>query len=291
MSWLTLGLLSAMTISMVDILSKHVLKDTSFIIVGWGRLLFSAPFLIIASLFFLKIPNIDPRFWIIISILIPLEIIALLLYMKGLKLSPISLTIPFLSLTPIFLIITSFIMLNEFPSKSGILGILLISIGSYILNIHRVRIEDFLLPIKAIIKEKGPIFMIAVSFIYSITSNLGKKAIIYSSPEFMGIFYLPILLLSFTPILPFVTEIKEFRCIKSKIVIFLFIGFLYSIMILAHCLGISRIEVAYFIAIKRTSILFSVMLGEIFFKEGHIKERLIGTTLMVAGAISIYLGS
>jgi len=151
--------------------------------------------------------------------------------------------------------------------------------------------NNILSPMKEIIKEKGSLLMIVVAFIYSITSNLGKKAIFYSSPEFMGIYYVPILSLFFTPILPLFVDRKDFKYIKRKIPIFLCIGFLYGIMVITHCFGISMIEVAYFIAIKRTSIIFSVIFGEVFFKEGHIRERLPGTALMVAGAISIYLGS
>ena len=159
------------------------------------------------------------------------------------------------------------------------------------LNIHTLKEEDIFAPIKAIGKEKGALFMIGVAFIYSITSNLGKRAIIYSSPKFMGFYYIPILSLFFTPILPVFVGREEIKRIRHKVLIFLLMGVLYGSMMIFHCFGISSTEVPYFIAIKRTSILFSVIFGGLFFKEEHIRERFFAAFLMVIGAILIYAGS
>jgi uncharacterized membrane protein len=41
------------------------------------------------------------------------------------------------------------------------------------------------------------------------------------------------------------------------------------------------------IAVKRTSLVFSVIYGWLIFKEEKIKERLIGSGLMLAGVVVI----
>ena len=48
-------------------------------------------------------------------------------------------------------------------------------------------------------------------------------------------------------------------------------------------LAISLTLVAYVISIKRVSVVFGVLWGHFIFKEGGIKERLIGTSIMVMG--------
>jgi uncharacterized membrane protein len=45
--------------------------------------------------------------------------------------------------------------------------------------------------------------------------------------------------------------------------------------------------VAYMIALKRTSILFALILGRVFFREGALRERLLGAFLMLIGAVLI----
>jgi uncharacterized membrane protein len=77
--------------------------------------------------------------------MVPLEIAAIILYVKAIKLSPLSLTIPFLAVSPVFIILIAFILLGEFPDRSGLLGILLIVIGAYLLNIKTTK-EDLSRP-------------------------------------------------------------------------------------------------------------------------------------------------
>ena len=52
---------------------------------------------------------------------------------------------------------------------------------------------------------------------------------------------------------------------------------------------LSMINAAYMISIKRFSILISVLYGGVIFKESHIRLRLLGAVLMLAGAIIIII--
>ena len=90
-------------------------------IVAWLRLLSSVPYLLIA-LFIIEMPETDSTFWAALITALPLEVTAFILYIRALKESPLSLTIPFLAFTPVFLIVTSFLILGELPDKSGAAG-------------------------------------------------------------------------------------------------------------------------------------------------------------------------
>eukprot|EP00798_Chlamydomonas_sp_ICE-L_P008149 gene8149-1402_t len=57
-----------------------------------------------------------------------------LLYQRALHLSPLSLTIPYLSFTPAFLIVTAFIFVGEVPSPSGVAGVSIVACGGYLLS-------------------------------------------------------------------------------------------------------------------------------------------------------------
>jgi drug/metabolite transporter (DMT)-like permease len=129
-SWVILSLISAFTLATSDALTKKVLSRSNEYIVAWLRLVFSLPLLFV-SLLFIPLPGLDKYFYIAFFVSLPLEILSIVLYMKALRLSPLSLTLPFLALTPVFLIFASYFILGEKVSLRGSLGILLIASGSY----------------------------------------------------------------------------------------------------------------------------------------------------------------
>jgi len=287
MYWVFFSLLSAFFQATTDAFCKKVLKDNcDLYLVGWARWCFAVPFLLTIFLF-IDIPTLDQTFWLNIFLLIPLEITALFLYIKALKISPLSLTIPFLSFTPVFLIFTSFLMLGEQPDISGLLGITLVTLGSYLINFHTIS-QGILEPLRCITKEKGCLLMMWVALIYSITSNLGKAAIQHSSPAFFAVFYLTFLSVIVTPIVCFKNRGRLLKGL-SHLKYFLLMGLSCALMFIFHTLAINAIQVSYMISLKRTSSLISIVFGRLYFNEIHIKERLLGSIIMLLGVILITL--
>ncbi len=287
--WVIFALISAFSLATSDAFAKKSLKDYNEYLIAWLRLLFCLPILI-AAFFFVPIPEVSKDFYIISLIALPLEIAAIILYIKALKLSPLSLTLPFLSLTPLFLIIISYILLGESVSLQGALGIILLVIGSYILNIREFK-KGILEPFIAIGREKGSVYMIFVAIIYSITASLGKAAIELSSPIFFGSTYFTAILIAFTPIALFKgrTDIKTLNghVFKSAVLP----GIFYSFMIISHMIALSMTKVAYMISVKRLSLLIGIFYGYYLFRETGISERLTGSLLMLAGFLLIVLES
>ena len=197
-TWVLLSLISAFTLATSDAFTKKALAKGNEYLVGLFRLLFSLPFLL-CLLFFVPAPRLDREFYIAFAFALPLEIAAWVFYIRALKISPLSLTLPFLSLTPVFLIVVSYAILGERVSLQGGIGILCLAAGSYVLHFHKME-KGILEPFRAIIKEKGSVLMIFAAFIYSITSSLGKMAIIHSSPLFFGIVYFIVVTVVFAPI-------------------------------------------------------------------------------------------
>ena len=289
-TWVFLALISAFTLATSDALTKKALAQTNEYLVAWFRLLFSIPLLLLFWIF-VPVPKLDMQFYKAFAFALPLEIIALVLYIKALRISPLSLTLPFLSLTPVFLILSSYLILGERVSFQGSIGIIFITAGGYTLNLHELR-RGIFEPFKAITREKGSILMIGVALIYSITSSLGKMAIEHSSALFFGITYFIAVTVIFAPIALWMGRTEKKIFISEKQFKGLMLpGIFYSIMIISHMVAISLTKVAYMISVKRTSLMIGIIYGYLLFKEKNIRERISGAVLMFIGFVMIVTAS
>jgi len=286
MLWFFLSLAAALSVATSDALCKYALKEFDEKVVAWARWGLAAPFLLLL-LPFIEIPHLGREFWLVAAAAVPLEIAAIIIYMKAIHISPLSLTIPFLALTPVFLIVTSFIFLGELPDISGSAGIFLIAAGAYLLNIDSPgsSVWD---PFRSILREKGSLLMIVVAFIYSITSVLGKGAIIHSSPFFFALVY-PVIVATFLSPFAFAGYRQNSEAVNGRPILFILIGLTNAVMIACHFWAVSLVEVAYMISIKRTSMVFAVFYGWFFFREVNLRERLLGSVVMAAGAALILI--
>jgi drug/metabolite transporter (DMT)-like permease len=280
--WVLWALLAAFMVATSDALTKKALVVHNEYHMAWLRLLFALPFLA-AWLFVIPIPTLDWTFFAAGLMALPLEIVAIILYVKALKYSPLSLSMPFLSLTPIFLIVIPYVLMGEKISMIGGLGVFFIAAGGYALNIKDVHM-GVLQPFMAIRKEKGSVFMIIVALIYSVTSTLGKIGVEHSSPIFFGMVYYMAFVVVLTPIILLksgcgLRELFGGSAVRAAIIP----GICYSVVVISHMTAISLTKVAYMVSVKRLSLVIAVLYGYLFFKESHIRERLIGTILMVAG--------
>jgi len=242
--------------------------------------LYSLPFLLI-TFPLITIPKLDNVFWQTVLILVPVDIFALYLYMKALKLSPLSLSIPFLSFTPVFMILTGFLILDESPNVWGVCGILFVVVGSYVLYSSKIK-YGYLAPLRAIRKEPGSWLMLVVAILYSILAVLGKKAIQHSSPIFFGFFFLASVNITILIFFPVLSKIK-WNALSKMPVRGICVGFVLYLHVLLHVLAISMVEAVYMISVKRMSIVFAVIYGWLLFKETDIKSRMLGAVLMFLG--------
>jgi uncharacterized membrane protein len=166
------------------------------------------------------------------------------------------------------------------------MGIILVVIGAYLLNVHTIK-QGFIEPLRAVVKEKGSILMIIVAFIFSITSSFGKVAVQHSNPIFFSVFYSILLSAFLFLIVSFKTK-RVLSKIVSQPLLFLFIGISMAIMMITHLKAISLVEVSYMISVKRLSLLIGVIYGAVFFKETNIKERFLGSAIMLSGVVLIF---
>jgi drug/metabolite transporter (DMT)-like permease len=284
MIWFPLSLLAALSLATVDAMTKRFFSDRSPYEMAMIRLIYTVPWLA-CSFFFIPLARPDARYFLAVASAAPLEVCATYFYMKAIKVSALSLTLPFLAFTPAFIILTGRIFLGEKLNMTGIAGIFLIVVGSYCLNISNLKYGLFS-PVTAIFREPGSRLMLLVAFIYSITSVIGKIGVMHSNPYFFGSTYFIALTLLMAALMPFMPRItvKRDKTLHLKGVL---IGAIYAVMVFSHMLAISQVAAAYMVSVKRTSLLFGILYGAWWFKERHMGERLFGAVIMLAGVFLI----
>lgn len=283
--WLFLGLASGFFHALMSMVSKKALKDVNQYLAAFAYAAFSIPFFLI-SLIWLDLTSVNSTFWWAAVSTALLNVIAITFFMKALSIGELSLTVPFLSFSPIFLIFTSNLMLGEFPTSFGVLGILLIVAGTYFLELKKE--QGVLSPFKALLHNQGAQLVLLVALIYAVTSNLDKIAIQNSNPITRILVVQAIMSLALLLLIRFKSN-QKMGIVTSNYKILLPIGFFMALAILAQMTALTLTIVPYVISLKRTSAFFSIILGFIAFKERNVKPKLLGVVLMMAGVFLISL--
>ncbi|MGM0440982.1 MAG: EamA family transporter [Elusimicrobiota bacterium] len=282
--WFVLSLLTAVFYAAQGAWSKKTTKKVDRFTTTWSMFSFALPVLII-PLLITGIPQISTNFfWAAPGSLI-LNMVAYTLFVTALELSPLSLTYPFLSFTPIFLIGTGYLFLGELPDLKGLTGIILITGGAYLINFKEIS-RGILAPIKEIKNEKGSLIMLIVAFIWSFAGAMDKVAVEASSPFFFIVVFNTGFLIFYLPFLKYKNPDFEKEVVKHKGKLFI-LGVFGAFMVISQMVALKLTLVSYVIAIKRSGMLFTLLIGKVFFDEKITTFNVVGTVLMCLGLILI----
>lgn len=284
--WILLSLTAAFSLATSDALTKRVITSTNEYVIAWFRLVFALPVLAGAMLLGGPLPRIDATFVLAFCAALPLEIAAIMLYYRALRLSPLSLSLPFLSLTPLFLILFSWVIVGDPVSAAGAAGIALIGLGGYTLNLSALR-TGFLAPFRAIVQERGSLYMLVVALIFSVTSALGKVAIDHSAPAFFGATYFGVLVVCLLPIIAHRSGNGIALALRGNLRAAVLPALFDAVATVSHVYAVSMTNVAYMVSVKRISLLIGSLYGFLLFRERNVRERMIGAVLMFAGFVVI----
>ena len=150
--WIIFGFISAFFDALLNINTKKNTKSIDSVVISWLWILCASPFLVLPALF-LGFADTDRVFWIALSLRTILDTLGVILYVRALKESDISLSQPMLGLTPVFILFVSYFINGEVPSYLAVLGVMLISLGIYFNNKNKKG--GFFEPILSIWKNKG----------------------------------------------------------------------------------------------------------------------------------------
>ncbi len=290
MSWLALALTCAASLAAADALTQKWLaghRAAELVMVRFtlaGLLLL--PWL---ALYPPALPR--PAFWLWVGTALPLEVLAMVLYVLAIRDTPLARTLPYMAFTPVFASVIGWLLLGESLSAQGLAGVLLVTLGAYLLNGEQARLNaprSWLLPFVAIVRERGSRLMLAVALIYSITSVQGKGAMQYMRGIEFGAFYF-VLLGALTFIVFALREPASMRVLTRPSWREWVVAALMAVMVVTHFLALERIQTAYMIAVKRTSILFGIVFGALLMGDARLFRHLAAGAVMVAGVALIAL--
>ena len=281
MSWLVPALLTAFFVGTQDAWVKRYFSTCNVFEMAAYPMVYSLPFLL-AFLISITVPPLDYVFFVSFLVSLPLNGLCFLLYMRAIQISPLSLTLPYLAFTPVFMLLTGLLFLGELPGAWGIVGILLIVFGGYVIHLDPEKF-GLLAPLRAMGREPGSLIMMLVAFLFSFAAVIAKIGILHSTPIFFALSFfgvhnlvVPLCLLLFGKI-----RIRRLLDLPGKGLV---AGLLLCGHVLFHCLAIVLTKAVYMIAVKRLSILVGVIYGRIWFQENDFRQRLLGATMMIAGS-------
>jgi drug/metabolite transporter (DMT)-like permease len=176
MMGLALGIASALCWAGLDVARKALAREASPTALAVFLLLGQLP-LLGAWAAFDRTWVTDARYWPPALGSMALNALANVLFMRSVRLSPLSRTVPLLSLTPVFGALAAMPLLREVPRLAQWAGILLVVLGALILNSDSSRSWW-----RSITHERGAPLMIAVAFLWALSTALDKRALPHAAP-------------------------------------------------------------------------------------------------------------
>lgn len=204
----------------------------------------------------------------------------------AIKQGEISLVGPVITLTPGFVILIEWITTGDLPGGMGLLGVALLTAGSYVLSIDR-SIAHWYTPLASLINSPGSLFTLLAAVCFAVATTFGRVAIGLSDPLSFAVMVALV-----NPLVLFVMFSLQDRRFYRQVfnqdlrrhaMPLLALGLLFALMRIADQIALSMTLASYAMSVKRTAGMFSVLLGKLLYHEHHIRERLMGSAVMLVG--------
>lgn len=212
------------------------------------------------------------------------NLLATTLNMEALKREELSYTAPLNAMVPLFTLLIAGTFLNETPPKFGVLGVILIVAGAYIVSIKPSRTSWFD-PLKRLVTSAGAQLTIAVTLCYAINTVL-TKVMTNNNYGSLTIFYLTTVIgwvfLMYVPIF----KHKELKAIEKSNKLAVLGGGVSSFASgYFHILATASTFTSYATSVRRLDALISIVLGWRYLNETSIRIKLMGAGVMTTGTI------
>lgn len=128
-----------------------------------------------------------PGYWAPALGSVALNVAGNVAFLYAVALSPLSVTVPLLSLTPAFTAVLGVVLLGERPSATEAVGIALVVAGALRLNLGRGDGASWRSLVRSLTREKGSLLMVFVAAVWSLALPLDKLALRAASPPVHGL--------------------------------------------------------------------------------------------------------
>lgn len=236
------------------------------------------------------VPTIKAGYWWPAAGSIALNLVSNVMAVRALALSPLSLTLPYLALTPVFTTVLSALILGEYPEVPHYAGIALVLAGALTLAMTEGGTESFKAMLKAIRHEGGSWRMIGVALMWSTAGPLDKMATSHASAPFHGVMIGLGMVTGLTLLLAVERRLGELKEFKGHPLILLGGMVAGGLALVLQLMAMQLVFVNLVEGFKRvTSLAAAALLGKLFFHEAVTRMRLLAIGLMAVGVMLLVI--
>ncbi|MFC1625146.1 EamA family transporter [Patescibacteria group bacterium] len=288
--WFFYAISYALIVSVYLLIYKKILSESDEYLVLLSSAIFTMPVILIIVIFFYGFPQFDSTFIYSSIVSICMGSLAAILAYRALKISDISLVKPISAFNPVFTALISYFALKEIIKPIGWLGIFLVVFGAYILNLKSLK-KNLIAPFRTFIKNKGVRLSLIAYFLWSITPIFEKISIKHTfplTPPFVALVgYFGTSLIYFPLVIK--KSKNPIKIVIKNLKLFIIGGILAGIAQSFAYITFSLTSLGIATAVFKTSIIFTVLIGSVFFKEKNIIQRFIGSLVMLAGVVLLVI--
>lgn len=233
-----------------------------------------------------------PGFWPPVLVSAALAVAGNALLVAALRVADLSVVGPINAYKAVVSLVPAVVLLGEFPGPLGLVGMGLIVAGSYFVvdkDVTRPRANAFV----RFFSDRGVRLRFAALVVSATEAAFLKKALLASSPLATFSAWTVLGLLFSAGATLVVSRGRwghEVRVVREARRTYLSLAVTTGLMQYCTIAAFGTLKVGYALALFQTSTLVSVLLGHKVFQEKNVAERLLGATVMAAGAAMIVLG-
>jgi drug/metabolite transporter (DMT)-like permease len=290
---LLLVLAASVASSGFDLFRKMLVRDLAPVPMVFLLATASVPLFGAAVIFGGPVGVQDAYWWPALGSVV-LNVVANLTFLEAVRISPLSVTVPLLSLTPVFTALLGFGLLGERLEPLQIAGIVLVVIGAFWLNVGMTRGEDSgterLSPARSFLSQPGAWMMAGTALLLSLTIPLDKLAVNHANPPFHGLILTAGIALGTLIVLAVQNRWGELAGLRRG-----WLPFLLALASSTLALGFQLVALKFvFVSLIETlkrgiGNLLAVILGRAVFHEPLTPSKVGAALLMAAGVALILL--
>ena len=275
---LTLMLLASLCWAGLDGLRKHLVRDVEPLTLT-AALCFGQS--ILFAILFIKdgMPIPSEIYWKIGIFCSLISLCAAIGLNWSLRLSPLSQSIPMLSLTPAFALIHGNLLLRESMSDLQMLGLLLSAVGAVGFGLE-----------KGWSKSKGAYIMVGVAFLFSLTMALDKLALQHAKMTSHALFQASLITVVLAGYLLFKGQTDALPILWNSKKTYVCAVLLFTLAVAFQLEAVQWLPISLLEAGKRCIGLFSsIVVGLYFFSEPISRKKMASAVLLAIGVCIVLM--